>query len=186
MISSRAMTPTAALVTNVGRDHMGEFGVSDQESLVETKLVVRRALSYSGTLILNADDPALRAHGMEMEQPIGWFSLDPADEMVRRHVTDGGLAALVEEIKSSRFSLASAKGERTLSFRAEVASLQPGNPALFAAGYMPYVGAATTPPPFSDNGLIQETTYCYEIWALDDCANYQAQVPNNASCTTPR
>jgi hypothetical protein len=52
-----------ALVTNVGRDHLGEFGVADQKSLVETKLVVRRALGYSGTLILNAEDTALRSRG---------------------------------------------------------------------------------------------------------------------------
>ena len=33
-----------SLVTNVGKDHLGEFGVADPETLLETKLVVRRAL----------------------------------------------------------------------------------------------------------------------------------------------
>ena len=36
-----------SLVTNVGKDHLGEFGVADPETLLETKLVVRRALGPS-------------------------------------------------------------------------------------------------------------------------------------------
>jgi UDP-N-acetylmuramyl tripeptide synthase len=86
-----------ALVTNVGRDHLGEFGVADQASLVETKLVVRRALGYTGTLVLNAEDAALRSRGPELQLPIAWFTREPADEMVRRHWEGGGMAALVQD-----------------------------------------------------------------------------------------
>jgi len=100
-----------ALVTNVGRDHLGEFGVADQASLVETKLVVRRALGYTGTLVLNAEDPALRARGAELELPIAWFTREPADEMVRRHWEAGGLAALVED---GRFVLCEAGKRESL------------------------------------------------------------------------
>lgn len=86
-----------ALVTNVGRDHLGEFGVADHASLVETKLVVRRALVYSGTLVLNAEDPALRSSGQELPLPIAWFTRESTDDMVNRHWEGGGMAALVED-----------------------------------------------------------------------------------------
>jgi cyanophycin synthetase len=51
----------AAVVTNVGADHFGEYGIENADDLAETKLVVARAVRESGTLVLNADDSTLMA-----------------------------------------------------------------------------------------------------------------------------
>ena len=86
-----------SLVTNVGKDHLGEFGVADPETLLETKLVVRRALGPRGVLVLNADDPGLRSRGESLSVPIAWFTRESGDSLVRGHVETGGQAALVED-----------------------------------------------------------------------------------------
>ncbi len=86
-----------SLVTNVGKDHIGEFGVADPETLLETKLVVRRALGPRGVLVLNADDPALRTRGESLDVPIAWFTREADHAFVRGHVEAGGQAAMVED-----------------------------------------------------------------------------------------
>jgi UDP-N-acetylmuramyl tripeptide synthase len=48
-----------AVVTNIRADHFGEYGIENAEDLAETKLVVARAVSRGGTLVLNADDATL-------------------------------------------------------------------------------------------------------------------------------
>ncbi|MFK7852272.1 MAG: DUF3313 domain-containing protein [Akkermansiaceae bacterium] len=53
-------------------------------------------------------------------------------------------AALIEDLKESRYSLVSKASPKTLSLRAAVTEIYPGNPGLFAAGYLPYVGTAIT------------------------------------------
>jgi UDP-N-acetylmuramyl tripeptide synthase len=50
-----------AAVLNVAEDHLGEFGVHSLQDLIDTKLSIRRAVSESGRLVLNFDDPALNA-----------------------------------------------------------------------------------------------------------------------------
>jgi UDP-N-acetylmuramyl tripeptide synthase len=75
-----------AVVTNVSADHFGEYGIYDLDGLADTKLTVASALSARGTLVLNADDAALRVRAAAIAQrlgrtpSIGWFStdLDPA------------------------------------------------------------------------------------------------------------
>ena len=51
----------AAVVTNISADHFGEYGIENADDLAETKLVVARTVSRSGTLVLNADDATLMA-----------------------------------------------------------------------------------------------------------------------------
>ena len=53
-------------------------------------------------------------------------------------------ADLEKELSASRFTLTNKKSAKTLSLRAAITELQPGNPALFGAGYIPYVGTAIT------------------------------------------
>ncbi len=49
----------AALVTNVGTDHLGEYGINTLEDLARVKLLVAKAVREAGTLVVNADDPHL-------------------------------------------------------------------------------------------------------------------------------
>jgi len=92
----------AALVTNVAEDHLGEFGIHDLPSLIETKLVVRRAVGQKGVLVLNADDPGLRARGADLGVPVAWFSLDIDRSGLRRDILEGSEAAWLEGEKLVR------------------------------------------------------------------------------------
>ena len=86
----------AALVTNVGEDHLGEYGVDDLDSLADTKLVVARVVHDGGRVVLNAEDEVLVAaarRAMEsglIQAPLTWFSLDAHHPRVLRHLESGG------------------------------------------------------------------------------------------------
>ncbi len=87
---------TAALVTNIAEDHFGEFGIHGLDDLAEAKLVVAKALSRDGILVLNADDPTLVNVGPSTGATIGWFSLDASNPVIRKVVATGGRAVWVE------------------------------------------------------------------------------------------
>jgi len=78
-----------ALVTNIAEDHLGESGIYDLEELAQAKLIVHKAAKH---LVLNADDPVLSRHGLDLKQPKTWFSLDADNEIVERHRAIGGRA----------------------------------------------------------------------------------------------
>lgn len=87
-----------ALVTNVGADHLGEWGIRDLEALADVKLVLARAVQHSGTLVLNADDPILSQRGAAADRArLVWFTLDPRQPLVRQHLQGGGCAATLRE-----------------------------------------------------------------------------------------
>jgi UDP-N-acetylmuramyl tripeptide synthase len=50
-----------AVVTNISADHFGEYGIDSEADLAELKLVVARAVTQRGVLVLNADDAVLMA-----------------------------------------------------------------------------------------------------------------------------
>jgi cyanophycin synthetase len=86
----------AALVTNIAADHLGEFGILDLPALAEAKLVIARVVGPEGRIVLNADDPELVAAAAALRAPILWFSLDPANPVVRQALAAGGEACLLE------------------------------------------------------------------------------------------
>ncbi|MFZ5634953.1 MAG: Mur ligase family protein [Pseudomonadota bacterium] len=68
-----------AVVTNISADHFGEYGVHSVEDLAAVKLAVARAVSgeaAEGWLVLNAEDPLLRAQGPQAAPRIAWFAVD--------------------------------------------------------------------------------------------------------------
>jgi UDP-N-acetylmuramyl tripeptide synthase len=79
----------AAMVTNVAADHLGEWGADDVGAIADAKLVVRRALSPEGILVLNADDETLVAHASQLDRPITWMSLDPMHILLARGLAEG-------------------------------------------------------------------------------------------------
>ena len=91
-----ATRAVAAIVTNVGEDHFGEWGITDVRSLAETKLVVGRAVLPGGRLVLNADDPVLVEMARVTTAPLLWISSDAASPVVQQHLATGGDAAWVE------------------------------------------------------------------------------------------
>jgi len=67
-----------AAVTNIARDHLGEYGVMTLADLAQAKFTVARGLKPGGILVLNADDAAVVHAADGIAQTIAWFSLDPA------------------------------------------------------------------------------------------------------------
>ncbi len=62
----QAAWAAVAIVTNISADRLGESGVDD---VAEVEFTVARALAPGGTLVLNADDPALMAAACQHPQP---------------------------------------------------------------------------------------------------------------------
>jgi UDP-N-acetylmuramyl tripeptide synthase len=87
---------TAALITNVASDHLGEFGIHDLESLADVKMVVAKAVGPAGHVVLNADDPRLLARGRRLSVPVVWFTLDPRHPVVVEHLARGGKACVLD------------------------------------------------------------------------------------------
>ncbi len=83
-----------AAVLNVGADHLGEWGVGTLDGLAEGKFVVTR---IAETVVLNADDEVVVRHATGLEAEVVWFSLDPANPVIRKHLAYGGQAVVLDE-----------------------------------------------------------------------------------------
>jgi cyanophycin synthetase len=90
-------TADAAVITNIGRDHLGDFGSRTLDELMDIKWIVSRAVRENGTLILNADDARLVERARDYRGTLAWFSLNPANPVVRRHTGDGGTAYVLQD-----------------------------------------------------------------------------------------
>ena len=79
-----------AVVTNVSADHFGEYGIHTLDDIAAVKLVVAKALSPDGVLVLNADDAQLvqRVDTLPAMR-IGWFALDLATAQARNSLACG-------------------------------------------------------------------------------------------------
>ncbi len=86
----------AALITNISEDHLGDFGSQDLNELLDIKWIVSRAVEKSGRLILNAEDPLLRAKAADYAGEVVWFSLDPQHKKITAHAAAGGLAFVLD------------------------------------------------------------------------------------------
>jgi len=86
----------AALITNIARDHLGDFGSRNLDELLQIKWIVSRAVARDGKLVLNADDPLLVAQSREYSGQLVWFSLDADNEVIRRHAGAGGAACVLD------------------------------------------------------------------------------------------
>ena len=87
----------AAIITNVAADHLGEWGVHDVEAIADAKLVVARALSEGGALILNAEDAALAGRARAQHLAANWFAIDADTSGLSDHLKPDSLACVVED-----------------------------------------------------------------------------------------
>jgi len=86
----------AALITNISEDHLGDFGSRNLDELLAIKWVVSHAVRESGRLILNAEDHRLVDKSKGYDGELIWFSLDPANEIVTKHIASGGTAFVLD------------------------------------------------------------------------------------------
>lgn len=86
----------AALINNIAKDHLGDFGSQNLDELLNCKWIVSRAVVNSGKLILNADDQRLVDKARSFPGELVWFSLDAANAVVEQHVAGGGAAFVLD------------------------------------------------------------------------------------------
>jgi UDP-N-acetylmuramyl tripeptide synthase len=97
-----------AVVTNVSADHFGEYGIHDIAGLADVKLSVAPLVEADGLLVLNADDPELRAQAEALigrygyRPPLGWFALDADHAMLLEQRRRG---AAVCGVRDARLTL---------------------------------------------------------------------------------
>ncbi|MCU0975389.1 MAG: Mur ligase family protein [Steroidobacteraceae bacterium] len=86
----------AAVVTNISSDHFGEYGVHDLDTLADVKLTVGALIHGDGLLVLNADDPLLRAKAPALRErfgralPVAWFAQHADQPFLAEHRAVGG------------------------------------------------------------------------------------------------
>ena len=83
-----------SLITNIAEDHLGDFGSQSVNELLDIKWVISHAVEKDGTLVLNADDALLVNKSRSFGGRIVWFSLQPDNPVVSKHLDNGGVAWL--------------------------------------------------------------------------------------------
>lgn len=84
----------AALITNVGAENLGEYGVLTAADLARAKAVACSVVSSRGRVVLNADEPLLvelaRVEPWRFPAPIVWFAFEPSNPVLLGHLASGG------------------------------------------------------------------------------------------------
>ena len=82
------------VVLNVAADHLGIGDIETVEDLAHLKSIVAETSRPSGYAVLNADDPLVSAMAQRVKGQVAYFSMDPHNELLRKHAQQGGLAAI--------------------------------------------------------------------------------------------
>ena len=97
-----------SILTNVSSDHLDLQGIHTLPELAEVKATICRITRPDGWVILNADDPFVRAVARTVRARVAYFSQrGDASPVIRRHLAAGGRAYLVR-----RGDLGEAEGEQ--------------------------------------------------------------------------
>jgi len=67
----------AAIVTNIGDDHMHDMGIHTRTQLARVKFLVAQSLKPNGVLITNLDNEWCREQARKAERAVFWFALNP-------------------------------------------------------------------------------------------------------------
>ncbi len=88
---------SVGVVLNVSADHLGLEGIETVEQLAKVKGVV--ALAASGAVVLNADDRHCVTIATQVDRAVEriWFSMDPDNHVLLRHLENGGRAAYFQD-----------------------------------------------------------------------------------------
>lgn len=86
-----------SVVTNVTEDHLGLNDIDTIEQLARVKAVVAESTFDSGTAILNADDDLVYQMKNTLDCSIALFSMHANNERIKKHCSEGGLVAFIED-----------------------------------------------------------------------------------------
>lgn len=86
-----------SIITNISEDHLGLKGIQTLEEMAQVKAVVAKSTFDHGYSILNADDDLVFGMAKDLDCNVALFSMDPANERIKKHCTEGGLAAIIEK-----------------------------------------------------------------------------------------
>jgi cyanophycin synthetase len=86
-----------SVMTNIQADHIGQDGIETIEDIARIKQLVAERVREGGALILNADDEHLvqmphHPKVAALQKQIVYFSLEPNNLVVKRHIAEGGIA----------------------------------------------------------------------------------------------
>lgn len=94
---------SAVAITNVAKDHLGQYGINTLADMVETKFIVRQAINEQQALILNADDAgcvdfarSLLQHPQQSHN-IVWFSWSHDNPLIQQHIENDGTVCYIED-----------------------------------------------------------------------------------------
>ena len=88
---------SAALITNIAEDHLGDFGSHTIDELADVKWIVSRAVRDDGVLVLNADDARLVERSNDYPGDICWFGLAPTAPAMAKVLERGGPAYVLDD-----------------------------------------------------------------------------------------
>ncbi|HKC26146.1 MAG TPA: cyanophycin synthetase [Thermoanaerobaculia bacterium] len=84
------------VVTNVAADHLGLRDIDTLEDLAKVKALVVERVFPDGVAVLNAEDEFAPWMAERTKAKVALFSLDPANELFKKHVEAGGLGAVMD------------------------------------------------------------------------------------------
>lgn len=84
------------VVLNVSADHLGLGDIDTIEQMAHVKSVVVETVNRKGYAVLNADDPLVAAMAERVKSQVAYFTMNPENELVKNHTSQGGLAAVYE------------------------------------------------------------------------------------------
>lgn len=85
------------IVTNITEDHLGQDGIETLSDLAYIKSLIVETVKPGGFALLNADDPYVNELAARVRSEIVYFSVEPSNIIVRRHLGAGGKAFFVKD-----------------------------------------------------------------------------------------
>lgn len=84
------------VITNISDDHIGIDGIESIEDLIHLKALVVEAVKEYGYAVLNADDPSVNILSQRVKSNIIYFSRNPDNIILKKHLQDGGLGIFIK------------------------------------------------------------------------------------------
>lgn len=85
------------VVLNVAADHLGLGDIDTIDQMARVKSVIAEAVHPDGYAVLNADDERVAAMADYVVGKVAYFSMDPKNPLVQRHIRRGGIAAVYDD-----------------------------------------------------------------------------------------